>query len=61
MHIVLLTADKEMLKSQSSICKGAEVRSIIEFLKQNNSNLLDFIGFSEIEEMEQENIFEEHL
>ena len=40
-----------------SVSKGASVKSIIDFLKESNSNLLDFVGFSELEEMEQEPIF----
>ena len=51
----LLTTKKEEERMEE-----IKMVSLIDFLKQHNSDLLDFVGFNFISDMEEEPIFDEH-
>ena len=43
LRFVLLTGDSKLISNKDS---GIEVVDLVSFLKKNNSNLLDFVGFT---------------
>jgi hypothetical protein len=55
-----LTANEEFIKLKD-VRKGLNITSMLEFLYQKNSNLLDFMGFEVNENILNTESYQEHL
>ncbi len=55
-----MTANEEFIKLKD-VRKGLNITSMLEFLYQKNSNLLDFMGFEVNENILNTESYQEHL
>lgn len=55
-----MTANEEFIKLKD-VRKGLNITSMLEFLYQKNSNLLDFMGFEVNESILNTESYQEHL